>query len=203
MQGVWQPGDAVLFGQHIGIERLVGIAVFLLVVAVSLWVTPSELREGNLFDWAPMLEVAKLFAAMFITIAPLLAMLEHGADGPAGPLLALTRDASGAPNPVAYFWLTGLLSGFLDNAPTYLVFFDLGGGDPAHLTTDLAPVLRALSAGAVFFGGLTYIGNAPNLMVRTIAVQRGVNMPSFFGYMGWSAILLLPCFVLLTLLFFT
>jgi Na+/H+ antiporter NhaD/arsenite permease-like protein len=103
--------------------------------------------------------------------------------------------------PLAYFWLTGLLSAFLDNAPTYLVFFELAGNDPARLTTDLAPILRAISAGAVFFGALTYIGNAPNLMVRSIAAHRGVRMPGFFGYMAWSCALLLPLFGLLTLLY--
>ena len=142
--------------------------------------------------------MAKLFAAIFVTIGPVLAMLEAGFDGPLAPLLRLTVDGAGQPVPLAYFWLTGLLSAFLDNAPTYLVFFELAGGDPVHLTGPLTMILVAISAGAVFFGALTYIGNAPNMMVRAIASHRGVRMPGFFGYMRWSCALLLPCFLLLS-----
>jgi Na+/H+ antiporter NhaD/arsenite permease-like protein len=152
-----------------------------------------------MFSWHPMLEVAKLFAALFITIAPVMQMLALGLDGPFAPLLRLTEDAHGAPVPAVYFWLTGVLSAFLDNAPTYLVFFELAGGDPAHLTGELNRVLQAISAGAVFFGGLTYIGNAPNMMIRSIAAARGVPMPNFFGFLLLAAALLLPCFILVTL----
>jgi Na+/H+ antiporter NhaD/arsenite permease-like protein len=104
------------------------------------------------------------------------------------------------PHDVAYFWLTGALSAFLDNAPTYLVFFELAGGDPQTLMGPLAGTLAAISLGAVFMGALTYIGNAPNFMVYAIATERGVKMPSFFGYLFWAALLLVPLFVLLTLL---
>ncbi|MGH6728512.1 MAG: sodium:proton antiporter, partial [Pseudolabrys sp.] len=95
---------------------------------------------------------------------------------------------------------TGLLSAFLDNAPTYLVFFQLAGGDAAELMDKLAPTLAAISMGAVYMGALTYIGNAPNFMVYAIANERGVKMPSFFGYMAWSCVVLLPVLGLLTLL---
>lgn len=202
VQGVWRPGDAVLFGQAIGIERLVGMAMFAAVTLISVATTARAVRQGNMFGWGPIAEVAKLFAAIFVTIGPVLAMLEAGFDGPLAALLKLTVDSHGQPLPAAYFWLTGVLSAFLDNAPTYLVFFELAGGDPAHLTTDLALVLDAISAGAVFFGALTYIGNAPNLMIRSIASHRGVPMPGFFGYMVWSCGLLLPTFALATFLFY-
>jgi Na+/H+ antiporter NhaD/arsenite permease-like protein len=199
---VWQPGEIVLFGQTVGIARLTGDAVFLAVTLASIAVTPRAVRQGNMFSWHPMAEVATLFAAIFITIGPVLAMLEAGLDGPLAPVLRLTANAAGEPVPLAYFWLTGLLSAFLDNAPTYLVFFGLAGGDPVHLTGPLNHVLTAISAGAVFFGALTYIGNAPNMMLRAIASHRGVRMPGFFGYMGLSAMLLLPGFVLLSWVFF-
>jgi Na+/H+ antiporter NhaD/arsenite permease-like protein len=202
LQGVWNPSDAVLWHIKIGVERLVSIAIMFAVVGVSIAITPRAVREGNLFSWEPMAEVAKLFAAIFITITPVLAMLAAGFDGPFAPLLRLITRADGSPEPLAYFWLTGVLSAFLDNAPTYLVFFQLAGNDPAVLTTTLSTTLLAISAGAVFFGAATYIGNAPNLMVRSIAAHRGIRMPGFFGYMGWSCALLLPCFALLSLLFF-
>jgi Na+/H+ antiporter NhaD/arsenite permease-like protein len=101
-----------------------------------------------------------------------------------------------------YFWLTGMLSSFLDNAPTYLVFFNLAGGDAATLMGPMAATLTAISAGAVFMGANSYIGNAPNFMVKAVAESRGVKMPSFFGYMLWSGGILLPLFVLLTFVFF-
>lgn len=202
LQGLWAPGDVVLWGAKIGLERLVAIAIMLAVVAASLALTPAAARDGNLFTWAPMAEVAKLFAAIFITIAPVLAMLAAGFDGPFAPLLRLISDGHGAPAPLAYFWLTGVLSAFLDNAPTYLVFFELAGNDPVALTGPLSSTLVAISAGAVFFGALTYIGNAPNLMVRGIAAHRGIRMPGFFGYMGWASLALLPGFAAISLLFF-
>ena len=104
----------------------------------------------------------------------------------------------GAPLPWAYFWFSGVLSSFLDNAPTYLVFFNLAGGDAQVLMTKLATTLAAISAGSVFMGANTYIGNAPNFMVKAIAESRGIRMPSFFGYMAWSGAVLLPLFVLIT-----
>ena len=202
VQGIWRPGDVVLFGQDIETERLLGMIVLAAVAAVSWKITPKDIRAQNLFSWEPMLEVAKLFAAIFVTIGPVLLMLAAGAHGPLAKLLALTEDASGQPLPIAYFWMTGALAAVLDNAPTYLVFFQLAGDDAVHLTTTLSPVLRALSTGAVFFGGLTYIGNAPNMMVRSIAAHRGIRMPSFFAYIGWASLILMPMFALLSLIFF-
>jgi Na+/H+ antiporter NhaD/arsenite permease-like protein len=201
-QGLWHPGPVTLLGQPIDIERLAGMGVFVAVTAISALTTPRAVRQGNMFTWHPIEEVAKLFVAIFITIGPVLAMLEAGFEGPLAGVLRFTLDGNGQPVPAAYFWLTGLLSAFLDNAPTYLVFFGLAGGDPEHLTSDLRLVLEAISSGAVFFGALTYIGNAPNLMVRAIASHRGVRMPGFFGYMAWSCGLLLPLLVLLSVLFY-
>src|SRR5215468_12744799 len=105
------------------------------------------------------------------------------------------------PREIAYFWLTGVLSAFLDNAPTYLVFFELAGGDARELMGPLAPTLAAISMGAVFMGAMTYIGNAPNFMIYAIAVERGIRMPSFFGYMAWAALVLLPVMAVITLVF--
>jgi len=158
-------------------------------------ITPRAVRRRNMFSWGPIVEVAELFAAIFITIAPVLAMLRAGAAGPFTGLLGLLA------GPAAYFWLTGLLSAFLDNAPTYLVFFGIAGGNAAALTGPLARTLAAISTGAVFFGGLTYIGAAPNLLIRAIAARRGVRMPGFFGYCGAALVvlaapLLLVAFVL-------
>jgi Na+/H+ antiporter NhaD/arsenite permease-like protein len=132
---------------------------------------------------------------------PVIAMLHAGAKGAFAPLIAMVAQPDGSPNNVAYFWLTGALSSFLDNAPTYLVFFELAGGDPKALMTTFAPTLAAISLGAVYMGANTYIGNAPNFMVYAIARGAGVRMPSFFGYMLWSSAILLPSFVVVTLLF--
>jgi Na+/H+ antiporter NhaD/arsenite permease-like protein len=107
----------------------------------------------------------------------------------------------GSPHLVAYFWLTGVLSAILDNAPTYLVFFQLAGGNATALMGPLASALAAISMGAVYMGALTYIGNAPNFMIYAIATERGIRMPSFFGYLGWSIFVLVPVFVLVTYLF--
>ena len=170
----------------------------ILIAILSLVLTPNEHREENDFTYDPIKEVAILFAGIFVCIVPVLAMLQAGKDGAFAWLLAAVTASDGVPNDIAYFWLTGLLSAFLDNAPTYLVFFELAGGDARELMGALAPTLKAISMGAVFMGALTYIGNAPNLMVYAIAVERGVKMPSFFGYMLWSGALLLPVLALLT-----
>lgn len=201
-QGYWQPGDVALFGEKIGLERLVGVAVFVGIAAISIWVTPRQLRDDNGFAWGAIAEVAKLFAAIFVTMAPVLAILRAGTAGAAAPLVALTSGAGGEPIPWVYFWLTGALSSFLDNAPTYLVFFNLAGGDPAHLMAEGALTLAAISCGAVFMGANSYIGNAPNFMVKAIVEEQGVRMPSFFGYCAWAFVVLIPLFVLVTFIFF-
>ncbi|PHK96853.1 sodium:proton antiporter [Pseudoroseomonas rhizosphaerae] len=202
MQGLWQPGEVSLLGQPIGLERVVAMLIFLAITAASVWLTPAGIREANGFTWGAIVEVAKLFAAIFLTMAPVLAMLKAGPAGPLAGLVALTSDPAGQPIPWVYFWLTGLLSSFLDNAPTYLVFFNLAGGDAAALMGQGALTLAAISCGAVFMGANSYIGNAPNFMVKAIVEAQGVRMPSFFGYCGWALVFLVPTFILVTLLFF-
>ncbi|MCK6429694.1 MAG: sodium:proton antiporter [Burkholderiaceae bacterium] len=203
MSGLWKPGVEIdVLGQKLPLEGLVRDAIFLVIAAVSLAITPKATRQSNEFGWAPIAEVAKLFFGIFITMAPVLLMLRAGESGAFADLVRLVSDEQGRPVNAAYFWLTGALSSFLDNAPTYLVFFSLAGGDPQVLMTTLAPTLTAISAGAVFMGANTYIGNAPNFMVKAIAEDSGIAMPSFFGYMLWSGAILLPIFGLLTFIFF-
>ncbi|MDZ4738933.1 MAG: sodium:proton antiporter [Alphaproteobacteria bacterium] len=189
-------------GVHVDYPNIVRVIALLGLASLSLLLTPMAYREGNAFTWGPIAEVAKLFAAIFVTIVPVIAMLKAGEHGAFAPILSLLTNADGQPNNAMYFWATGVLSSFLDNAPTYLVFFNAAGGDPQALMGPLATTLTAISAGAVFMGANTYIGNAPNFMVKAIAEEAGVKMPSFFGYMGWSICLLLPCFALVTVLFY-
>ena len=199
MSGTWKPGIVFqVLGTDIELQNLLRDALLLLVTGVSLWITPRRVREANQFGWGPMQEVAKLFIGIFVTMLPVLAMLKAGADGPLAAVARAVTGADGQPLPWAYFWLSGLLSSFLDNAPTYLVFFNLAGGDPAVLMGTLATTLAAISAGSVFMGANSYIGNAPNFMVKAIVEDRGLRMPSFFGYMAWSCAVLLPLFTVVT-----
>ncbi|MEK6349514.1 MAG: sodium:proton antiporter [Burkholderia sp.] len=204
MSGIWKPGIAFdVFGTHVALQNAVRDAALIAVALLSLWLTPRAAREGNAFDWAPIEEVAKLFAGIFVTIAPVIVILRAGADGAFAPIVHLVTGADGQPVVPMLFWATGLLSSFLDNAPTYLVFFNLAGGDAPTLMTSGAAALAAISAGAVFMGANSYIGNAPNFMVKAIAQSRGVRMPSFFAYLGWSFGILVPVFALATWLFFS
>ncbi len=201
MSGAWQPGIGFsVAGTAVGLEQLVRDGALLVVVGLAMILTPRRVHAANQFSWAPMIEVAKLFAGIFITMAPVLAMLKAGEAGAFAAVSRAVTAPDGSPLPWAYFWLSGALSSFLDNAPTYLVFFNLAGGDPQLLMTTLAPTLVAISAGSVFMGANTYIGNAPNFMVKAIAEERGIPMPSFGGYMLWSAAVLLPLFGLVTLI---
>lgn len=203
LSGFWKSQVAFdIAGTAVGLPGLVRDLGLLAVVWVSLRITPLEVHQRNQFGWAPMAEVAKLFAGIFLTIIPVIAMLKAGVDGPFGAIVRAVTRADGTPDPAMYFWAAGALSSFLDNAPTYLVFFNTAGGDPQLLMTTLAPTLAAISAGAVFMGANTYIGNAPNLMVKAIAEDRGVKMPSFFGYMLWSGGILLPLFAVMTWIWF-
>jgi Na+/H+ antiporter NhaD/arsenite permease-like protein len=202
MSASWKPGITIsIGGVAVELQNVVRDVIFVLAALASLKLTRAESRAANGFSWGPIQEVAILFACIFICIVPVIAMLHAGAKGAFAPLIALVAQPDGSPNNVAYFWLAGALSSFLDNAPTYLVFFELAGGDPNALMTTFAPTLTAISLGAVFMGANTYIGNAPNFMVYAIARGAGVPMPSFFGYMLWSGAILLPTFALVTLLF--
>ncbi len=203
MSGVWKSKVAIdILGTEVGLPGLVRDAGLIAVTLLSLRMTAKKVHEDNQFSWGPMVEVAKLFAGIFLTIIPVIAMLKAGVNGPFGAVVSAVTRPDGSPDPAMYFWATGALSSFLDNAPTYLVFFNTAGGDPQVLMTTLAPTLAAVSAGAVFMGANTYIGNAPNLMVKAIAEDRGVKMPSFFGYMAWSGAVLIPLFVVMTFIWF-
>lgn len=203
ISGVWRtPAGFEIAGTHVGVPGLVRDVGLLVVALLSIRLTPARVHQANEFGWGPMQEVAKLFAGIFLTIIPVIAMLKAGVDGPFGAVVRAVTNSDGSPNPAMYFWATGVLSSFLDNAPTYLVFFNTAGGDPGHLMTDMALTLTAISAGAVFMGANTYIGNAPNLMVKAIAEDRGVKMPGFFAYMAWSICILLPLLAAITWLWF-
>ena len=203
MSGLWKT-DIVfdVMGTHVGLPGVIRDVGLVVVALASLALTPDRVHSANQFSWAPMAEVAKLFAAIFLTIVPVIAMLKAGVNGPFGAVVSAVTGPDGQPIPAMYFWATGLLSSFLDNAPTYLVFFNTAGGDAQTLMTTLAPTLAAISAGAVFMGANSYIGNAPNLMVKAIAEDRGINMPSFFGYMAWSFGILVPLFIIQTWIWF-
>ena len=203
MSGIWQPGVKFdVLGTPVGLPGLARDIGLIVITLISVTITPGSVHAANQFSWGPMQEVAKLFAGIFLTIIPVIAMLQAGVDGAFGAVVRAVTHADGSPNSAAYFWATGTLSSVLDNAPTYLVFFNTAGGDAQHLMGPLASTLAAISAGAVFMGAITYIGNAPNLMVKAIAEDRGVKMPSFFGYMLWSVGILVPLFLVLTWLFF-
>jgi Na+/H+ antiporter NhaD/arsenite permease-like protein len=194
-QGLLPLPAITLLGLHTEGAQLALVVLFVAVTMISAWLTPRAIRQANDFSWEPAAEVAKLFAAIFITIAPVVMMLRAGSSGPLAFLLP-------APAPLSYFWLTGILSAFLDNAPSYLMFFELAGIEPSALSGAQGTTLAAISAGAVFFGGLTYIGNAPNMMLRAIAAHRGVRMPGFFGFTFLASAVLLPALAAVGLLFF-
>ncbi|WP_246116733.1 sodium:proton antiporter [Denitrobaculum tricleocarpae] len=203
LSGIWKPGiDFTIFHVHIELQNIARDVLLLAIAGLSLIVTSKENRDANGFSWFPIVEVAKLFAAIFITIVPAIAILKAGTDGAMGIIVSSVSNEAGEPLNVMYFWATGILSSFLDNAPTYLVFFNTAGGDAVNLMGPRADTLLAISAGAVFMGANTYIGNAPNFMVRAIAEERGVAMPSFFGYMAWSCVILMPIFVVVSFVFF-
>ena len=195
-------GEFLVYHVHVKGAFLLRDLSLLGIAGLSLWLTKNDSRQANGFTWFPIIEVALLFLGIFMTIVPAIAILKAGSEGALAFVINTVTLANGEPNNVAYFWITGVLSGFLDNAPTYLVFFNAAGGDPDALMTTYRKTLLAISAGAVFMGALTYIGNAPNFMVRAIVEDRGIKMPSFFGYMAWSVCILIPVFVLVTFVFF-
>ena len=203
MSGVWRPHvEFNVFYVHVELQNLARDLLLLGLAGLSWVLTSRESRKANGFTWFPIVEVAKLFAGIFVTIIPAIAILKAGTGGAMSAIIRLVSNEAGEPVNAMYFWATGILSSFLDNAPTYLVFFNTAGGDAQALMGPLNQTLLAISAGAVFMGANTYIGNAPNFMVRAIAEERGIKMPSFFGYMAWSVIFLMPLFVLVTFVFF-
>ena len=207
MSGVVDWGEINVFGVHRPVQDWARDGLLVLIGILALVTTPLKLREDNEFTWFPIIEVAYLFIGIFITMIPCLLILKAGPNGQFAFLINAVKEAP------HYFWITGLLSSFLDNAPTYLTFFNtaLGSfyaGMPEAeavplLMNDNALYLKAISAGAVFFGACSYIGNAPNFMVRSIAEEAGTPMPSFFGYIvKYSLLFLIPTFVLVTVIFF-
>lgn len=201
LSGMWNPHVSFnVYHVHVELQNVVRDIILLIITGLSLKLTDDECRRLNDFNWFPILEVGKLFIGIFLSMIPAIAILKAGENGALASVINMVSH-NGEPVNTMYFWLTGLLSSFLDNAPTYLVFFNTAGGDAVHLMGDMASTLLAISAGAVFMGANTYIGNAPNFMVRSIAEDQGVKMPSFFGYMAWSFGILIPLFVLITYVF--
>lgn len=200
--GVWRPGISfAVYGIDLELQNIFRDVAFLVITFLSLKLTATPIRERNEFNWHPIQEVAKIFFGIFLSMIPAIAILQAGTEGQLSAIINLVN-TGGQPHDPSYFFLTGVLSSFLDNAPTYLVFFNTTGVPVEFLTTEMASTLVAISAGAVFMGANTYIGNAPNFMVRSIAETSGVKMPSFFGYMGWSCAILLPLFVVMSFIFF-
>jgi Na+/H+ antiporter NhaD/arsenite permease-like protein len=204
--GLAHIGEISIFGIHVTIQNLLRDGILVLMGVLSLKTTAWSIREGNEFTWFPIQEVAKLFAGIFMTIVPVLAMLRAGIAGNLDFIIDAVKE------PWHYFWATGTLSGFLDNAPTYLTFLStvLGqfySGLPeatavAKLIAEHPIYLEAISTGAVFFGAMTYMGNAPNFMVKSICEEQNIKMPSFFGFMIYSVLILVPIFVIITFVFF-
>ena len=213
MSGTLKLGEINIFDVHVKWQNVARDVLIVLMGLLSLKFTPvaGKLRQDNEFSWEPIEEVAKVFAGIFITIIPALTILGVGKDGAMRWLIAAIEE------PMHYFWVTGILSSFLDNAPTYLTFFNTALGQ-LELTETVIPqivsgqldgpehlqfirLLTAISIGAVFMGANSYIGNAPNFMVKAIAEQSGIRMPSFFGYMLWSVVILFPLFVIVTFVF--
>ncbi len=202
LSAAWRPDVVVHIGSvDLALQNLVRDAIIVLIALLSLTLTPGEHREANGFSWEPIREVAKLFAGIFVCLIPVLAMLDAGPRGPFAWMLALTTEGREA-HSLAYFWLSGILSSVLDNAPTYLMFFEFTGGDAHQLMGPLADTLAAISLGASSMGALTYVGNAPNLIIYAMAVERGIPMPSFFAFTAWSGAVLLPVFALVGWLYF-
>ena len=203
LSGFWKPHiEFEVFHVHVELQNVIRDILLLSLTMASWKLTSSKIREANEYTWFPIVEVAKLFAGIFVTIIPAIAILKAGTSGALGAVINSVSNESGPIN-YMYFWATGILSSFLDNAPTYLVFFNTAGGDPIQLMGDLSQTLLAISAGAVFMGANTYIGNAPNFMVKSISESSGIEMPSFFGYLfKWSLPILFPLFIVVTFLFF-
>ena len=195
------PGAVTVFGVSWSFNDIVADGLFVLLALLSLTLTKPATRRENDFVWMPIVEVVILFAAVFVTLVPLDVIARAGTAGPAAPLLT-HMFAGGAPNNMLFYLLPGGLSSVLDNVPAYLVFFGLAGGSAGLLTGKLALTLAAISAGASYFGALTYIGNAPNLMVKSVVESYGVKMPNFVAYIGWSSVCLLPLLLLTGWLFF-
>lgn len=212
LSGVWRTPAWHWFGIEFEYRNLVRDLLIVVIGLLSVASTRRQVRDDNGFTWDAITEVGYLFFGIFVTIIPVLMILKAGSEGALAGLVARVTE------PWQYFWMSGILSSFLDNAPTYLTFTTLALGqlgiEPGQVEAVLrgtlplpqahtfASLLGAVSVGAVMMGANTYVGNAPNFMVLSIAREHGVKMPSFFGYMLWSGLVLLPTFGILTLVFF-
>lgn len=202
LSAVWHPNLYLnLIFLQLPLEEVIRDVGLMIISYASWYIQKNSPVNLQAFSWEPLYEVGKLFAAIFIAAVPMIAILQAGEKGALQLLVSLVNK-DGQPLPAAYFWLTGVLSAFLDNAPTYLIFFNTAGGNAARLMNEYALTLTAISAGAVFMGAMSYIGNAPNFMVKAIAESEGIQMPSFFGYLKWSCAILLPLFMILTVVLF-
>jgi len=198
LSGFWKPHYVfTVGGVSLELENIIRDGGLLFLLIISYVLTPRDIHEFNHFSWEPLREVVVLFFGIFVTAIPVIAILDAGNQGALTSLISLVSH-NAEPQSAMYFWLSGGLSSFLDNAPTYLVFFHMAGGDPSVLMSAFSQTLVAISLGSVFMGALTYIGNAPNFMIKTIAESHKVPMPSFLGYMVWSLGILLPLFFLLS-----
>jgi Na+/H+ antiporter NhaD/arsenite permease-like protein len=210
--GLVHLGEITVLGVHLKIENLIRDIWIILMGLTSLKITAKTIRESNEFSWFPIKEVAYLFAGIFMTIIPALAILKAGESGAMAGIIRVIK------TPDQFFWITGALSSFLDNAPTYLTFFNtamgkLGlteemirnaffDGTISAVYPEFISILTGVSIGAVFMGANTYIGNAPNFMVKSIAEEAGIKMPSFFGYMfKYSIPILIPLFIIVLWIF--
>ena len=237
LSGFWKPGITYeIYHVHLELQNIIRDFLLLLLTYASWTLTSKEIRKANEYTWFPIIEVGKLFAGIFVTIIPAIAILKAGTKGALAKIVSSVSTSTGEPINYMYFWLTGILSSFLDNAPTYLVFFNTSGGSdrvrdvvfnskdynpdsiplndlmntgqyvnlfPEALMNEFSTTLLAISAGAVFMGANTYIGNAPNFMVKSISESSGIKMPSFFGYFfKWAVPILMPLFIIITYLFF-
>lgn len=195
------PGSIAVFGVVWNFDDIVSDVLFLTLALLSLHLTKPATRQENTFVWMPIVEVSVLFAGIFVTLVPLDTIMAAGNHGPAAALFE-QMFVGGTPNNRLFYLIPGALSSVLDNAPAYLVFFGLAGGNAALLTAKLPLTLAAISAGASYFGAMTYIGNAPNLIVKSVVESYGIKMPNFFAYVGWSTVCLLPLLLLTAWLFY-
>jgi len=186
-EGVWHPGNFTLLSATIPGEHLTLMLLEAFCIVLSEIFTPNSIRSHNRFAWGTMQEITILFFAIFATIEPVFQLLQS---------------AELKPEPLVWFWASGVASAILDAAPTYLIFFEAAGGHAASLSAAPSRLLLAIAAGSVFFGPVTYLGNAPNLMIREIAARRAVKMPGFFAFSGIMIVILTPIYVLMSFLFF-
>jgi len=201
--GLWEVEDPVAFEIYhvpMDVQDLLRGLILYATGLISLTITTQRTRRLNGFTWAPITEVAQLFFGIFITIIPAVAILKAGKEGSLSFITEAVTNSDGTPMNMRYFWLCGILSSFLDNAPTFLIFFNMAGGDASIMSTALSDTLLAIACGAVFMGACTYIGNAPNFMVRAIVEESGIPMPSFGGYLVWVCFCLIPFFAIVSYL---